>query len=111
MLPFILGDKIPDGDPKFKIFTLLIQMTFLVTSPCVSQHTVNDLELLISEYHSKFVTAEYPKANFTSQMHYMLHLPNQIAQYGPARYHWCMRFELNSFFHRHEMEKFQKSPQ
>jgi hypothetical protein len=32
-------------------------------------------------------------------MHYLVHLPDQMLQYGPLRHHRCMRFEAkNGFF-------------
>ena len=32
-------------------------------------------------------------------MHYLVHVPEQLRQFGPLRFHWCMRFEAkNGFF-------------
>ncbi|XP_071845762.1 uncharacterized protein [Apostichopus japonicus] len=93
VMPYILCKKVPHNDPKLKLLLLLMQITHLCTSPCATvDGTVTDLQYLISEHHASFL-AEYPRANFTPKMHYMIHLPSQILNFGPGRVQWCMRWE------------------
>ena len=92
ILPYIFSKKVPHDDTKLKTLLLLFQITHLCTSPCATIHTATELRYLIMEHHKCF-QMEYPMAKFTPKMHYMLHLPDQILLFGPARLHWCMRFE------------------
>jgi hypothetical protein len=92
VLPYILSLRVPQDDGKFMNLVLLFAITHLCTSPLASSDTVCELRYLIQEHHLKF-RQEYTKASFTPKMHYLLHLPDQIMNFGPARFHWCMRME------------------
>jgi len=50
------------------------------------------LEKMIEVYIISYLHI-YPHATATPKLHYMVHLPAQIRQFGPLRQHWCMRFE------------------
>ena len=64
------------------------------------------MQILIAEYLHNFKIL-YPRASFIPKMHYMLHLPSQMREFGPLRHHWCMRFEgKNGFFAGKKVQKF-----
>ena len=50
------------------------------------------MQILIAEHLHNFKIL-YPRASFIPKMHYMLHLPSQMREFGPLRHHWCMRFD------------------
>ncbi|CAG2215378.1 unnamed protein product [Mytilus edulis] len=92
LLPFMIGDKIPDEDQHWNNFLRLIQITVLVISPIASDDTVNSLTQLIYEHNLNFKEL-YPDVDFTPKLHFMTHFPDQIKKFGPGRNHWCVRFE------------------
>ena len=110
ILPFILASKIPANDSKWKLFLLLLQITSLCTSTIVTSGTSTELVYLIEMHHSSF-RREYPTSSFIPKMHYMCHFPRQIKLFGPARHHWCMRFEAkHSFFTSIKWKSFKNIP-
>ena len=97
ILPFVVGKKIPINDSKCDLFLILLNITHIVTSPIASDNTRHDLAHLVTMHHRQF-RLEYPKASVTPKMHYLLHLGKQIADFGPGRTQWCMRFEAKHAF-------------
>ena len=51
------------------------------------------LEVLIEEHHTKFRKLYYPEAQIIPKMHFMIHYPQQIVNYGPLVHTWTMRHE------------------
>ncbi|XP_033099745.1 uncharacterized protein LOC117103311 [Anneissia japonica] len=101
ILPFIVGPCIPNGNKKWLNFLCLVKNMLLCVSPYADRNTVGQLQQMIYTHHSVYIE-EYPRASFTPKMHYCVHMPSQILKYGPARYHWCMRFEAK---HTHTKSK------
>jgi len=60
--------------------------------------TAGLLRVLVAEYLYEFQRL-YPRASFIPKMHYMIHLPHQMAKYGQLRHTWCMRFEGKKWLH------------
>lgn len=97
-LPFMVGDLVPQNNPNWQNFLRLLQITLLTLSPIASDITIHSLRHLVAAYNTNYV-ALYPSQNITPKHHYMIHLPDQLALFGPLRNHWCMRFEAkNGFF-------------
>ncbi|XP_038063356.1 uncharacterized protein LOC119734056 [Patiria miniata] len=92
LLPFMIGNFIPETDEKWINYLRLIQITLLTFSSVASTRTVNTLQLLIATHHSAFRRL-YPERPITPKMHYLSHIPKQICDFGPARNHSCMRLE------------------
>lgn len=110
VLPFIIGSYVPEDDTKWVNLIRLIEIMHMVTSPAVSDVTVNDLRYLIEVHHQVFRT-EYVKSSFTPKMHYICHLPEQILAFGPSKYHMCMRFEAkHAFFTSVKWKNFRNLP-
>lgn len=97
-LPLLIGDLVEESDTHWINFLGLLQITMLSLSPVASSTTVNTLKHLIAQHNAMFKHI-YPEVSFTPKRHYMVHLPDQLVQFGPLRTHWCMRFEAkNGFF-------------
>ena len=100
IMPQLIGHKIPTNDEKWINFLRLIQIQQLCTSPISSEHTSTSLSVLISNHNKAFLRL-YPDCSFIPKLHFLIHLPHQLTQFGPLRHHWCMRMESkNSFFKR-----------
>lgn len=110
MLPLLIGFFVPKSNPKWLNFIRILQIQQLCTSPVASSSTVCSLTVAVARHNSCFTTL-YPDSSVTPKMHYLLHLPNQIRRFGPARNHWCMRYEgKNSFFKRNKLRNTKNIP-
>ena len=83
-LPYIISAKVPREEPKWVNFLRLVQITLLATSPYCNKTTAALLAQLIYDHHTSFVSL-YPKGRVIPKMHYCVHLPRQMLQYGPLR--------------------------
>lgn len=92
LLPFMVGPMVPEEDPHWVNFIRFQQIVVLCLSPVASERTYNSLTELIATYLRYFIEL-YPDNSFTPKMHYLLHFPKQLLQFGPLRHHWCMRME------------------
>ena len=97
ILPFLIGDKIPESEDCWKCFLLLRKIVDIVLCPLASENTSSSLGFLIKEHQIAFM-ALYP-AHFIPKMHFLLHYPAQILQLGPLVRTWTIRYEakLNFF--------------
>ena len=110
LLPFAVSHKIPEEDEKWINFIRLLQVQQLCTSPVATAATVYSLQLLIAR-HNKIFQDVYPNVSYTPKMHYLVHLPSQIKNFGALRNHWCMRMEAkNSFFKRKKLKNTKNVP-
>lgn len=64
----------------------------VIMSPVTTVHKAVLLRQQINEHHELFREL-YSGSSITPKMHYMIHLPAWIIQYGPMTWIWCMRFE------------------
>jgi hypothetical protein len=97
ILPYIVAEKVPEEETKWQNFLRLIQIMLLSTSPCCTKTTAAILTQLIIDHHKTFVHL-YPNASIIPKMHYCVHLPTQLLQFGPLRNQWCLRFEAKHGF-------------
>lgn len=98
VLPCLIGDLVPVDDPHWINFIRLLQIMLLSLSPVASLITVQSLEQLVAAHNAAFIKL-YPNDSFTPKMHYLVHFPTQLLDFGPLRVHWCMRYEAkNGFF-------------
>ena len=58
VLPFIVGERIPENDLKWKCFLLLRKIVEIVLSPIVSTNLCSSLQLLIRDHHSLLASME-----------------------------------------------------
>ena len=92
LLPFMIGEKIPEDNMKWQNFLRLVKITLLAISPVASAETVDSLHQIVYEHNSSFKKL-YQDVDLTPKFHYLTHLADQINIFGPGRNHWCMRLE------------------
>ena len=110
ILPLLIGSKIPSDNAKWQNFIKLLQINILCQSAVVSDRSYNSLIQLIYDHNTNFIKL-YPDHNFVPKMHYMLHLPNQMRQFGPLRNQWCLHFEgKHALFKRKKWRNFKNIP-
>lgn len=103
IIPLAIGDYIPVDDEKWINFIRLLLIQQICTSPVVLSTTAECLSVCIVRHHEGLKQC-FPNFNLTPKHHYLVHMPDQIRQFGPARNHWCMRTEgKNSFFKRKKL--------
>ena len=92
VLPFLIGDKIPEGNKYFTLILTLRHIMDIIFSPVLTmEHTV-ELEMLISQYFDQFNSA-FPETQGINKLHHMVHYPQIIREHGPPMRYWCMRYE------------------
>lgn len=102
----------PDSEilPFWKNWLRLLSNVNLCTSTYCSRQTASLLRVIIAKYLYEFQRL-YPHASFIPKMHYLVHLPDQMLEYGPLRHLWCMRFEgKNGFFKVKKWRNFRNLP-
>ena len=71
ILPYLVGDKIPDDDLNYVCFLKLLEIPRIALSLSVSHDTVAYLVILIEEHHTMF-TKQYPNESILPILHYMV---------------------------------------
>ena len=110
VLPFVIGSKVPLNDCKWMNVLSLLQITHMCLSPVVTDTSTNDLRRLIQQHNNQF-KIDYPKASIIPKLHYLCHMPDQMENFGPSKYHMCMRFEAkHAFFTNFKWRNFRNLP-
>ena len=78
-LPFLIGDLVPEDDPLWECFLLLLEILRICTSRVTSSASANYLKVLIDQHHSDFKIC-YPEVSLTPKFHYMIHFPRLLTQ-------------------------------
>jgi len=55
------------------------------------------LEVLTAVHNAEFCKL-HADESFRPKLHYLIHYPDQMLNFGPLRNHWCMRFESKNGF-------------
>jgi len=87
----LIGDKVPEDEPGWRLYILLKETLDIVLAPSVLEGSSDLLEALIREHHSLLV--EQFKVNLKPIHHFSVHYPRLMTQFGPPRHFWCMRYE------------------
>ncbi|XP_058887311.1 uncharacterized protein LOC131738084 [Acipenser ruthenus] len=90
-LPFLIGHFVPTEDEHWQHYLLFREIVDFVMSPVVKKSSLSHLQILIGEFLSEF-NRLYP-GNFIPKLHYLVHYPRLLAEFGPLRSLWCLRFE------------------
>jgi len=110
LLPCLIGDRVPVGDCHWVNFLRLLQILLLSLSPVVSEKTIQNLEMLVAVHNAEFCKL-YENESFRPKLHYLVHYPDQMINFGPLRNHWCMRLESkNGFFKQKRWYNFRNLP-
>lgn len=110
LLPFMIGDVIDSEDKMWDNYIRLLKITLLVMSPFASFDTVETLEQLIYSFNYNFQKL-HPEIPPFPKLHYLIHIPKQILNFGPGRSHMCTRLEAkHSFFKNKKWRNFKSLP-
>lgn len=77
VLPYLIGDQIPEGDEHWKNFLQLLEIVDLLLAPEISDDEVAELSLLIRQHHTLFCQL-YTDSNVLPKHHFMIHMPRLI---------------------------------
>lgn len=100
LLPLIIGERVPEGEPTWQILLNLKDIVELVLSSVHTESTICFLESKISEHRHRFLEA-FPAEKLIPKHHFLEHYPQMIRAFGPLVFLWTMRFEgKHSFFKR-----------
>lgn len=87
-----------------------IKLTLLVMSPIASFDTVETLEQLNYSFIYNFKKL-HPDIPAFPKLHYLIHMPQQILNFGPGRNHMCTRMEAkHSLFKNKKWRNFKSLP-
>ena len=77
LLPFMIGNLVPEDDPHWHNFLLLLTIIDYTFAPVVSPDEVAYLHSIIEEHNSSF-KALYPDSSMIPKLHYIIHIPEWI---------------------------------
>lgn len=98
LLPFMIGAKVPVGDPVWEIVLILKDIVEIVVASFYREETIDYLECKISEHRERLQDA-FPDLKLRPKHHFIEHYPHLIRCFGPLVYVWTMRYEAkHSFF-------------
>ena len=92
MFPLLVGDLVPQDCQNWLCFLKPLKICEICTSTQLTPDYAAYLEVLIEEHHTEFVKL-YPSKLIIPKMHFMVHFPQQILDYGPLINTWTMRHE------------------
>lgn len=90
-LPFLIGSRIEKGNKFWQLYLLVREIGEIILAPTISTDWISNLHELITYFLTDFINL-FPGV-FTPKLHFLLHYPQLILDYGSLRSHWCMRFE------------------
>ncbi|XP_046853425.1 uncharacterized protein LOC124446617 isoform X2 [Xenia sp. Carnegie-2017] len=96
-LPFLIGDLIEVDDQHWGLLCTLLQIVRISFTPIVSREQVSYLQILIQKLLQNFKEL-FPECSIIPKMHYMVHMPRAILQFGPLVRSWCMRYEAKHHY-------------
>jgi len=76
---------------KWKLYVGAREIVEILLAPAFPAGVLGFLALLIESFLYEFAL-KFP-GKMTPKMHFMMHYPRLIADYGPLRALWCLRFE------------------
>ena len=79
LLPLMIGDKVPDDDPSWECFLLLLEITKQCTARVMSAASSAYIAALVDQHHRDFRKC-YPDVTMTPKFHYMVHFPRLLLQ-------------------------------
>ena len=91
----IVGDLITNKeDPFWQLYKYLRQILCIALMDNIDDSVVNDLELLITEYHKSFIDLIGP---LSPKHHLITHYPDIMRNLGPVVNMWSMRCEAKHY--------------
>lgn len=77
LLPIIIGDLVPEGDPKWMNYLLMMKIVDVLFAQATTEDLVSKLAWQIEEHHREF-TKLYPMESVIPKMHFITHMPRLI---------------------------------
>lgn len=77
LLPFIIGEFVPEDDDHWECFLLLWDICAMVCTYETDKNKALQLAWLIQTYLEAF-SSIYGASNITPKFHYLVHLPEQV---------------------------------
>lgn len=90
-LPFLIGPKIEKDNKFWQLYLVAREIGEIILAPIISTHWISHLHGLITLFLTDFNDL-FP-ASFTPKLHFLVHYPRLILEYGAPRSYWCMRYE------------------
>lgn len=92
LLPFIVGEFVPEDDVLWHMYLSLRTVVEYVCAKKIKRAHIQVLRQLIEQFIEERRLA-LPNHTLKPKHHYMLHYCDQILQFGPLVHVWTMRFE------------------
>ncbi|XP_026099560.1 uncharacterized protein LOC113070477 [Carassius auratus] len=100
MLPFMIGNKVPEEDSAWQVLMTLKDVVELVMAPVYTDETLGYMESKISEHRYRYLDL-FPEEKLRPKHHFLEHYPWLTTAFGPLVFLWTMRFEAkHRFFKR-----------
>ena len=90
-LPILVGHFIPEGDQNWELYLTCQEIVDIILAPTVKKSSLLHPALTINGFLQDLKEL-YP-GSITPKVHFLVHYPRLIEEYGPLRNLWCMRFE------------------
>ena len=98
LLPLLLGDMVPKGDPVWTVLLTLLECVDLICSEQQTRGSVAYLTVLVEQFLESYMH-HFPEEHIRPKGHYFLHYAHLILKFGPLRHCWTLRFEAkHSYF-------------
>lgn len=92
ILPFLIGDKVPENDDMWKLYLLLRDIVDIVFADTCSVGDSVYLKCKIEDHHSLFMTL-FPDRRMLPKHHILVHYPQVMRKVGPLSRCSSLRFE------------------
>ena len=110
-LPHILGPIFITGnDDHYKHFICLVKITQICFSPYSNENTHAELESLVEQFGSEWLRL-YPMSRVRPKLHFLVHLVEQMRQFGSLHGLSCLRYEAkHGWFKDMRIKNFKNLP-
>ena len=92
ILPFVVGDKVPESDSMWKLYLVLRDIIDLVFADACSVADSVYLKYKIEDHHTLFMSL-FPDRQMLPKHHMLVHYPQVMRKVGPLSRSSSMRFE------------------
>ncbi|XP_072047514.1 uncharacterized protein [Amphiura filiformis] len=97
LLPLMVGHRVPIDDPAWNVLVLLSDVVLYSTCPKVTPYIVEFLGDVIEEFLTEYFSV-FPEATMTPKMHFLIHYPEMMSEFGPLVACFTLRFEGKHYY-------------
>ncbi|KAG1673824.1 hypothetical protein GQR58_015387 [Nymphon striatum] len=91
-LPLMIGDMVPRDNSQWQTLLLLEDVLQYSCAPVLDREHVMMMKDIIEDFHESF-RQSFPEETIKPKMHFMLHYPQQMKNFGPLIHLQTIRFE------------------